>query len=177
MTTSWLMIAVVVVAILTAAGIMVRRSRDFARQAAFHATEEAQRKFVLEAFFVPSVEDALKEEQKYLKLARAFGSSTPDPFLMEQVASSRQKVEQGRARIDALARQRDYHAGLKQQYERAVTHPWEQVPVDPPEPSYPQFGPPMPEAIGDPLGSVIHPEAVAASDSVLCSSTTAVLHG
>ena len=156
MTTRRLMIAVAVVAILSTAGIMVRRSRDFARQAAFHAAEEERRRFLLWAF-APGFEESFKQEQKDLVRLAYVRNPIRNPDLREQATQSHQDANEEHARMNALERQRGYHAGLKQQYERAVTHPWEQVPLDPPEPPYPRFGAPMPQAIGDPPGGFSHP--------------------
>jgi hypothetical protein len=125
------MIAVAVVAIVSTAGIMLRRSRDFAKQAALHAAEEERRRFLLWAL-APKFEESFERERKDLVRLAYVRNPIRNPDLREQATQSHQDANENRAMMNVLERQRDYHAQLKQQYQRAVTHPWEQVPLDPP---------------------------------------------
>jgi hypothetical protein len=63
---------------------------------------------------------------------------------LDLAARARERVEQDRQQLAALRQQRDHYRSLKEKYEWAAAHPWEWVGPDPPEPQYPQFGPPMP---------------------------------
>jgi hypothetical protein len=148
MTMRRLRVAVAVVALLATAWILVRRSRDFARQARFHSAQEEQRRYTREAF-APEVEEHFQQEQEYLKLALAARRPSPNLFWMEKADKSHRMAEECQAKLDALSRQGEYHARLRRRYERAATRPWEHVPPNPPEPPYPQFGEPITGSIGD----------------------------
>ncbi len=102
-----LMVLVLLVAILMAAGIEARRlllrSREYRGHLAYHTRREREERRNL------GVAESIRRKGKTLNREMS---------LVEEVA---------RLRIP-------YHARLRRKYERAVTQPWEPLPPDPPEP-------------------------------------------
>jgi hypothetical protein len=100
-----LMVAVAVLALLLMGGIMVWRSANYRRLAAFH--EEMERR-----------------QERAVRGIESLAQAATDP--KDAAAARRDAAHEAR-----IGR---YHAGLKAKYLRAAARPWESVAPDPPRP-------------------------------------------
>jgi hypothetical protein len=133
----WFLMAIVaMVAIVLAARIMSKRSRFFRSQAVFFAAQEALCNKYIE-LDAGMNEMWLGRRHRALELVASSDGRPLDRSTPPEVVREHYRLRKNREWSDALTRQRDYYAQMKQKYEWAASHPWESVPPDPPEPRLP----------------------------------------
>jgi hypothetical protein len=129
--------------------VMDARSASFRRQAALHADQEDNCMHVLEVFGHHPA-DNVDAERKHLRDPQASAGIFLDPDWLAEALRLHWKTLDSRERLRVWALQRDHHARLRRQYERASAQPWTVLTPDPPEPTSPLFEEPIPEAIACP---------------------------
>jgi hypothetical protein len=137
------MIVVLAVAASLTIWIMVKRSAEFSRRAAFHAEEESQCRHFhdVQIEYLANLE---RKKEADLTLMRKHRGTDLGRNYLELAYKKATEAEDCRSLLSIVVEQIDYHAELRSKYERAAAWPWMLVPPDPPEPPLPHQGETVP---------------------------------
>ncbi len=139
----WMIVMVAVSAALTV-WIMLKRTGEFSRRAAFHAEEDSQCRYFhdVQIEYLANLERMKEADLTLMRKHRGtdLGRNYLESAYREGVWKRRTAVRFCRS----WSSRSSYHAELRSKYERAAAWPWMLVPPDPPEPPWPHQGEPLP---------------------------------
>ncbi len=140
LTIRWCMVAVAVVAVLLAVGVLERRSQrrlNNQRQAGLHRSL-AEMDAESEKRWSDSVKRLADREQRNLRyvdtLEKGMSLGIKDPSLQSKLKDAKRDLELTRQMKDEETKLAAYYAQLKKKHLYAASHPWEPVDPDPPPP-------------------------------------------